>query len=171
MRKPLASEYESTYIKYYIDLVQGDDVIKALEQQLQSSQKFLKLLSEEQGGFAYAENKWTLKEVVGHIIDTERIMAYRILCISRGEKQSLPGFDENEYVKNAFFNKRTLTDLINELRAVRESNILLFRSFDEETLSRKGIANGKEISVRAILFMMAGHELHHINVIRTKYLN
>ena len=171
MPKPLVSEFESSYIKYYIDLVQGDDIIKALENQLSNSHKFLRLISEEQGNFAYAENKWSLKEVLGHVIDTERIIAYRALCISRGEKQSLPGFEQDDYVKAAGFNKRTLSDLIHEFKLLRESNLALFKSFDMETKSMMGKANGKGISVRALLFMIAGHEIHHINVIKTKYLS
>ena len=171
MQKLQVSEFVSTYMKYYIDLVQGDDIIKALENQFNNSHKFLCSISEEQGNFAYSENKWSLKEVLGHIIDTERIMAYRALCVSRGEKQSLPGFEQDDYVKAAGFNKRTLSDLIHEFKLLRESNLALFKSFDMETKSMMGKSNGKEISVRTLLFMIAGHEIHHINMIKTKYLS
>jgi uncharacterized damage-inducible protein DinB len=171
MPKPTSGDYQAAYLKYYIDLVQGEDIVKALEAQLSSSSKFLRLLSEEQGNFAYAEGKWSLKEVLGHIIDTERIMAYRALSFSRGEAANLPGYEQDDYVKAAAFNRRSLADLVNEFRLVREGNILLFKSFGEETLTRTGTANNNFINVNTILHFIAGHEIHHMNVIRTKYLN
>lgn len=169
--KPQPGEYPSDYEKYYIDLVQGEDIVKAFETQLSSSQKFLKLLSEDQGNYAYEDGKWVLKEVVGHVCDTERIMLYRALCFARGESQPLPSFDEDAYVRNSNFKSRSLSDIVNEFRLVREANIALLKSFDEKSLSSRGIANLKEFSVKAILFVVAGHELHHMNVIRTKYLS
>lgn len=171
MAKPAKSEFSSDYIGYYINLVHADDPVKALENQYHANLKILKLLSEEQGNFAYAEGKWTLKEVIGHLMDSERVFAYRALAFARGEKQNLPSFDENSYVVEADFNRLSLTDIIHAYKATREANLVLFKTFSEETLSKMGKANGKSLSVRALLFMMAGHELHHFNVIRTKYLN
>src|SRR5579872_7366224 len=159
MRRPLPGEYEAEYIKNYIDLVKDDDIIKALQEQCITTNKFLKPLPEEKGNYAYAENKWTIKEVLGHVIDCERILAYRALCISRGEQQSLPGFNHNEYVKKGNFNKIKLSDIADEFRLLRESNIALFKNFDEKQLLLSGVCNGKRITVRAILFMIAGHEL------------
>ncbi len=124
----------------------------------------------EKEEYRYAEGKWTVKEVLGHICDTERILGYRALCIARGEQKELPGFDENHYVSNGYFNKRSLYDLAHEFSIVRESNIALFKSFDENILDKKGTANKNIMSVRSILFMIAGHEKHHINVIKERYL-
>ena len=111
-----------------------------------------------------------MKEVVGHLIDTERVFAYRSLCIARGEKKSLPGFEQDDYVKEGNFNRRELFDLNYEFRLLRESNLLLFKSFTPEMLRRKGFANESSISVLAILFIIAGHELHHMNVLQEKYM-
>jgi hypothetical protein len=112
-----------------------------------------------------------VKEVVGHIIDTERIMCTRALCIARGEKQSLPGFDENEYVTAANFDKRTLYDLIREFGYVRESTLAFFKTLTEEDLDRNGIANNNPVTPRALLYIIAGHHLHHLGVLKERYLN
>jgi hypothetical protein len=105
------------------------------------------------------------------MIDTERILSYRALCIARGEKQSLPGFDENQYAEQAQYSRRSIKDLLREYRLVREANILMFSSFDEQMLSEVGTANGKSISARALLFIIAGHERHHLSIVKEKYLN
>ena len=110
-----------------------------------------------------------MKEVLGHVIDTEKIMAYRALAIARGEKQSLPGFEQDEYVAESNFNNRSLDDLINEFLTARESNLILFKSFDEEILNRRGIASESEITVLALIYIIAGHEKHHMKVLREKY--
>jgi len=169
MRKPEQSEYPS-YYNQYIDLVKGENVIKELQDQIVSMQVFLATVPENQEDFSYAPGKWTLKEVIGHIIDTERIMAYRVLRFARGDNKVLQGFEEDEYVKAANFHKRTLYDLAHEFGLVRESNLCLFKTLDEGALSRRGMANDKEISVRALIHTIAGHTTHHLNVVRTKYL-
>ena len=133
-------------------------------------QELISEISEEKEDFAYAPGKWTPKEVIGHIIDTERIMAFRALCFARKDKTPLPGFDENYYVANANFKNRTMYDLAHEFAVVRESNIALFKCFNQEALDATGTANGREVSVRAILFMIAGHAVHHVNIIKTRYL-
>jgi uncharacterized damage-inducible protein DinB len=171
MYKPLTTEYlQSPYHSRYIDKVANDNSIEALAQQQVDTLAFFRSLTEEQLNYRYAEGKWSVKEILGHITDTERIMAYRALCIARGEQQALPGFEENDYVVTAHFDKRTITDLLREYTLVREANLALFRSFDETMLTRIGNASGRNISVRALLFIIAGHELHHLKVIRERYL-
>ncbi len=170
MKRPETTEHP-IYYKQYIDLIKSDNILKVLDKQVIDIQELLSGISEEKENFVYAPDKWTPKEVIGHIIDTERIMAYRALCFARKDKTPLPGFDENNYVANSNFNKRTMYDLGHEFAVVRESNIALFKCFDEAMLNEMGNANGKEVSVRAILFMIAGHAVHHINVIKTRYLS
>jgi len=169
MKIPANSEYPA-YYESYISLVKDENVIKLLGNRILTMQSLVSDIPEEKEEFSYAPGKWTLKEVIGHIIDTERIMSYRALCIARGETKELPGFDENQYVANAFFNKLSLYDLAHEFGVVRESSLTLFKNFDDTILGKKGIANGKEMSVRALIYMIAGHEIHHFNVINAKYL-
>ena len=169
MKRPQTNEYP-VYFQKYIDLIKSDNIIKVFDEQVMDIQELISGILEEKENYAYAAGKWTPKEIIGHIIDTERIMAYRALSIARKDKTNLPGFDENLYVANAHFSKRTLYDLGHEFALVRESNIALFKCFDKETLAEMGNANGNAISVNAILFMIAGHAEHHINVIKTRYL-
>ncbi|MFI5237024.1 MAG: DinB family protein, partial [Ignavibacteriales bacterium] len=134
------------------------------------TQDILNSFSEHRGNFRYADGKWTVKELVGHLLDSERVFAYRALCIARGEKKSLPGFEQNDYVMEGNFNRRELFDLNYEFRLLRESNLLLFRSFTPEMMQRKGFANETTVSVLALIFIIAGHEKHHMNVLREKYM-
>ena len=166
--RPAKNDYAS-YYETYISKV-DDDVLSQLENQLKETQSFLATIPKEKENYCYAEGKWTIKEVVGHIIDTERVMAYRALCISRGEKQSLPGFDQDDYIKTSDFNKRKLSDLAEELMLVRRSNLLMFKSFDENKLLKRGLANNKEVTVLALMFICAGHEKHHMNILKERYL-
>ena len=167
--RPEPGDY-ATYYERYIKLVEGDDILKILNDQSKKTQDVLNSFSEHKGNFRYAEGKWTVKEVVGHLLDTERVFAYRALCIARGEKKSLPGFDQDDYVKDGNFNRRELFELNYEFRLLRESNLLLFRSFSQEMLKKRGFANETSVTVLAILFMIAGHEKHHMNVLREKYM-
>ena len=167
--RPNPGDY-SPYYESYIKLVEGEDILKILNDQGKKTQDILNSFSEHRGNFCYANGKWTVKEVVGHLLDTERVFAYRALCIARGEKKSLPGFDQNDYVKEGNFNRRELFDLNYEFRLLRESNLLLFRTFTPEMLKLKGFANESSVTVLAILFMIAGHEKHHMNVLREKYM-
>jgi hypothetical protein len=167
--RPQSKDYP-IYYEPYIKLVRDEDALKALDTGILKMQALLSDIPEEKENYAYAPGKWTVKEVFGHIIDTERIMTYRALRFARGDGQELPGFDENTYVKNANFGKRTLIDMAHEFSVTRESNISLFKSFDEEALNRKGIANKNLVSVRALAYIIAGHQLHHVNVVKTKYL-
>jgi uncharacterized damage-inducible protein DinB len=166
--RPSEKDY-APYYKGYIDKIKGDGINYILHEQLTSISDFFKNVSEEKGNYAYAEGKWSVKEVLGHMIDTERVFAYRALCIARGEKQSLPGIEQDDYVKEGSFNKRGLKDLVNEITLVRKANLVLFDSFSEKELNRRGIASNNEVTVRALLFIIAGHAMHHITILREKY--
>lgn len=167
--RPNSSDY-ADYYNGYVNLVEGDDIIKVLYEQNKKTQDILNSFSEHKGNYRYADGKWTVKEVVGHLVDTERVFAYRALCIARGEKKSLPGIEQDDYVMEGNFNSRELFDLIYEFRLLRESNLLLFKSFTPEMLQRKGFANEFSISVLAILFIIAGHEKHHLNILEERYM-
>ena len=166
--RPVKSDY-APYYERYITLVTGDDIHKILVAQSIETQEVLNSFSETMGNYSYEEGKWTVKEVVGHLIDSERVMAYRAMCIARGEKQSLPGFDQDVYVKSGNFNKRELFDLNYEFRLLRELNLLLSRGFDQEILQKRGVANNNEVTVLALLFIIAGHEKHHMNILQERY--
>src|SRR5690606_18442301 len=127
-------------------------------------------LDENQGLYSYAHGKWTLKEVLIHCIDTERIMSYRALRFARNDQTELPGFEQNDYVPQSEANSRKMADLIEEYKILRQSTILLFKSFSDDVLKRAGVANGNPISVRALGFVISGHELHHLNVCKERYL-
>lgn len=169
MSRPDLSEYPS-YYGQYINLVKGDNILRTLQEQVLSMQNILSEVPEEKENFTYAEGKWTMKEVIGHVIDTERIFAYRALRFARQDKTELPGFDQDKYVPVGNFNIRTLYDLAHEFGNLRESNIIMFRHFDEKGWSSSGTANGQEISVRSLAYVIAGHALHHMNVVKTKYI-
>ena len=166
--RPSEKDYAS-YYKGYISEIKGDDILSILEEQLNSATKYFDSIPEEKGNYAYAEGKWSVKEVLGHVIDCERIFAARALCIARGEKQSLPGFEQDDYVREANFNKRTLKNLTDQFSLVRKSNLILFETFSDNELNKRGIANENEVTVRAILFIIAGHGLHHIKILKEKY--
>jgi hypothetical protein len=170
MNRPLPDEYPD-YYNPYINLVKVGNIIDILEEQSTFVQGFLNGIPEDLGDKAYAFGKWTLKETLGHMIDIERIMAYRFLRIVRGDKQPLPGFDQDEYVLNAKFFRRTIKDLIDEKLLVRASDLILFRTADQDDLLLRGTFNDIEISARALLYIIAGHELHHVNFIKENYLS
>ncbi len=167
--RPSKGDYGDYYQKY-IDLIPGDDIFRVLVEQNVESQNVLNSFSESKGNHSYAEGKWTVKEVIGHMMDVERIFAYRALCIARGDFNPLPSMDQDVYVKNGNFNKRQLFDLNYEYRLVRESNILLFGSFDKSVFNNRGIASGYEVTVLALMWMTAGHEKHHLNVLMERYM-
>jgi len=168
MKRPLAEEFPLFY-KGYVDTV-SDDVLTELEQQMESFPALLRNVPMEKASFAYAEGKWTIQELAGHVIDTERIMAYRALRISRNDATPLPGFDENDYVSNAHFADRSLESLADEFAALRKANMYLIRSLNETEIARSGISNEKPISVRALIFIMAGHVNHHAAILKQRYL-
>jgi uncharacterized damage-inducible protein DinB len=166
---PTAGTY-SEYQKRYVDLLAGKNPLSVLEKQVLDFKVLLSEIPFEKEGHAYADGKWTIKQVVGHMIDTERILAYRALCIARGEKINLPAFEENDYVANASFNDRTLTELAREFGVVREATLLLYRHMNEEELDRLGMANNTAITPRALVFFIAGHHIHHERVLRERYV-
>lgn len=168
--RPNKNDYDPYYAGY-LNLVEGDNVHKVLSVQSQQTQEVLNSFPKAMGDFAYQTGKWSVKEVIGHLIDTERVMAYRAMCIARGERQPLPGFNQDEYVKQGNFNKRTLSDLVYEFRLLRESNMLLAKGLDEEAFNKRGIANNKEVTVLALFYIIAGHEKHHMNVLIERYLS
>ncbi len=169
MTRPQKDEYNS-YYESYINKVTNNDVISFLEEQLNRLVSLFTSIPPGKEKYSYAEGKWSIKEVLGHLTDTERIFAYRALCISRGEKKPLPGYEQNDYVECAGFNDWPLNDIINEFKLLRESNILLFKNFKEDTLVNLGIASENPVTVRAVLFIIAGHTEHHLDIIKTKYL-
>lgn len=165
---PTSDEYGEFY-EGYINRVNGSNVLQMLIEQGQKTYGLIQRLSPEEANHRYEREKWSVKEVIGHLIDTERIMAYRALSIARGEQKSLPGYDQDDYVAHASFNARSLQSLSAEYDAQRNSNISLFSSFDEEQIQRIGTANGMELSVRALVHIIVGHEKHHLNMLREKY--
>ncbi len=169
MAKPEPTEY-APYFGKYVALVPDGDIVVTLGKQIQDTLGLLGGLTEAQGDLRYAPGKWSVKEVIGHLIDTERIFAYRALRFARTDATPLPGFDENVYVANAGFGSRSLADLAGEFESVRKSNIYLFKNLDGDSLLRRGAANDNEISVRALAYNIAGHELHHVGILRARYL-
>ena len=168
--KPDAAEYLPYYGKY-ISLVPDGDIITVLEKQIQETTGFLESIPESRAGFRYAPDKWSIKELVGHMIDSERIFAYRALRFARNDKTPLPGYEQDDYVSNASFDRCTLTGLASELKSVRQSTLFLFKHLDENAWMRRGLANDSEASVRALAHIIAGHELHHREILRSRYLS
>jgi len=165
-----SSEYNPFYQTYVMALGNVD----LLEELKAGKSNFLSLfekISEEKLDFAYEEGKWTLAEAIVHTIDTERIFQYRALCIARNDKTPFPGFDQDAYVPYSNASNRTRKDLIEEYKAVRDSTISLFNSFDDESIKRIGTASGSKMSVRALGFIISGHQAHHIRIIEERYLS
>lgn len=173
-RTQLTRPSENEHLPYfgrYISLAPEGDILATLETQGRIHAAELRRLTEAQGGYRYAEGKWSIKEVVGHIADAERVFADRALRIARGDRTSLPGFDENSYVANAAFDRCALEDLIQDWENVRRSTLSLFRLMDDAAVVRMGTANGADVSVRAVAYIVAGHELHHMKVLQERYLD
>ncbi len=168
MQRPDTNEYP-IYCQYAINLV-GEDILLHLRQRQGLVADFYKSISEEKSLYAYEAGKWTIRELMGHIIDTERILAYRALVLARGEQQSLPGFEEDSYVRAARFNERTLQSLLEEFALVRASTIALVEHLRPELHSLSGQANGHHFTVRGLCALIAGHEHHHSNIVAERYL-
>lgn len=166
--RPAATEYAPPYAGYVAN-VPEDDILGAIEEQSAVTQKLLASLDESKAMYRYAESKWSVKEVLGHFIDAERIFAYRALAIARGETQPLPGFDENDYVRSADFDSWKLGDLSEHYALVRRATIVLFRNFPEQAWERRGTASSYPITTRAIAWIIVGHERHHVKVLRERY--
>jgi hypothetical protein len=169
MTKPNADQYPE-YFQKYINCVNEDDLRLAFENQLPAAQSFFNAISSDYSGQRYAPGKWTIKEVLQHIIDTERVFSYRALCIARGELQTLPSFDEKEYADYAMGSTRQWPDLIAEFTAVRRSTTILFDGLPETSLLRMGNVSNYTISPLALGFITIGHAYHHIMVIEERYL-
>jgi hypothetical protein len=168
-RRPEPADYPA-YFERYIRLVPDGDILETLARQMEESAAFLAAISDDRARFRYAAGKWSVKEVVGHVIDSERVFAYRGLRFARSDRTPLPGFDENAYVAVAGFDRRPLADLAGELRLVRAASIALFEGLDEAALVRRGLANDREHVARSVPWIIAGHELHHLDVVRKRYL-
>ena len=168
MKRPEATEYADYYAKY-ISKVPGTDLLKVLESERSQMLQLFAGRAEREGNFRYGPEKWTVKETLGHINDAERIFACRALRIGRGDKTPLPGFEQDGFVKNGGHAGRTLEDLVEEFSAVRAASITLFRSFDENAWSQRGIASQKEVTARALGFIVAGHQIHHRMILEERY--
>lgn len=166
--RPEADEIPPHYVAYIARVTESDPVA-VLAAQIDVTTALLRGVSEADALKRYAPGKWSVKEVVGHLADTERIMAYRALRVARGDETPLPGFDENAYVPPARFDARPLADLVADLRTVRSASVSLFKSFDADAWRRRGTASGKAVSVRAIGYMIPGHERHHVEILKTRY--
>lgn len=169
MPKPSPTSYPG-YFQKYIDQVPEQELFTAFDKQLPVIGSFLSALTEERSAHTYAEGKWTIKELLQHITDSERIFNYRALCFARGEKVSLPGFEENDYAAHSNANSRTWQSLVDELLAVRHSTTLLYRSFTPDALSASGTANNNAITVASMGFITLGHFYHHKKVMEERYL-
>lgn len=168
--KPEPTEF-APYYGTYINKVENKDLLPALVENLDSFSAFLKSIPPDQLEYRYAEGKWTVKEVIVHLLDAERIFAYRALRFARNDKTDLAGFEENDYVPQSNAANQTAQSLLAEFQAVRNASITLFKSFTPEMCLRSGKANGKEISVRSLGFIIVGHTIHHQQTIRERYLN
>ena len=166
--RPEPGEYAPSYVRY-ISLVPGNDILGTLDTQRRQMLILLSGHDDSDGNFRYAPDKWSVKQVLGHVCDTERIFAYRALRISRGDRTPIEGFEQDDYVRNGPFANRPLAELIEDYIAVRRATLTLLRNLDETAWSRRGIANKNEVSVRAIAYTIAGHELHHCRILEEKY--
>ncbi len=166
--RPDATEYAPFYATYVADVPEGD-VVAALRASGTEILAVLATIPAARGGHRYAPDKWTVREVIGHVIDAERIFTYRALRLARADATPLPGFEENDYVRSAGADARTLADLVHELRVVRESTVCFFESLPDAAWARRGVVNGREVSVRALAYITAGHARHHRAVLRERY--
>src|SRR5689334_7696031 len=169
MNRPTPTEY-APYYEDYVSQVSESDIMPVLRSQMDELDVLLARVEPAQETHRYAEGKWSIREMIGHLIDGERVFGYRTFCIARGEQQNLPGFDQNDYMVTAPYDRIELEDLLSELRLIRLGNIAMLRTLDEEAWSRAGHANGNQVTVRALAFIMAGHVRHHMNVLRERYL-
>lgn len=170
IERPAAHEYDPYYAGY-IDRVEGKQLLEVMRRQQSRVLDLLTGLSEEQASHRYAPDKWSIKQVIGHLMDTERVFVYRALSIARGEKQSLPGFEQDEYVASGGFDVRTVESLRDEYQAVRSATIAFFASLDDASWLDTGTANEVNVSVRAIGYIIPGHEAHHLSIIEKRYLS
>jgi uncharacterized damage-inducible protein DinB len=169
VQRPAPTEHVPYYARY-IDLVPEGSILAALETQIGETIALLAPLSEARARHRYAAGKWSVAEVVGHIADSERVFAYRALRFARADATELPGFEGDDYVANARFDERPLADVLREFESVRAATLSLFRSLDEEAWGKGGVANEAPVTVRALAWIIAGHELHHRALLAERYL-
>jgi hypothetical protein len=169
MNRPETTEF-APYYNNYISLVDGNDVLPFLSAQHAEIRELISGLPEEKGTFAYADGKWTIKELLSHLVDGERIFSYRVLRISRGDITPIEGFEQDGYIENSNANNRSFADLLEEFELQRRSNLLMVSNISDEGSKRMGTASDNPVSVRALTYVMAGHVTHHINILRERYL-
>jgi len=167
--KPAITDYPEHY-RNYVNLVPEGKIIEILESQLHDTKNLLADIRKEQADFRYAEGKWSVLEVVGHVMDTERIMNYRILRMARGDQTPLAGYDDEKYVEESFFSNRTIADLLSEWTVVRAATIALLKGLPEGAWTKTGIANNGEFTVNSIAYIIAGHERHHVGLLKSRYM-
>lgn len=167
--RPDPAEFAPFYAGY-VGRIPDGDLLATLEAQVGEYFQTLNPITEAKAGFAYAPGKWTIKELLGHVVDAERVFSYRAMRIARGDETPLPGFDENAWVPLSGANDRTLADLLGEFRAVRGATLALLRHLPADSVTRRGVASGKEVSVRALAWVIAGHASHHLGILRERYL-
>lgn len=168
--RPEPGEYNPYYDRY-ISLISGADILGTLDAQRRQTLLLLSGRDEADGNFRYAPGKWSAKEVLGHVCDTERIFAYRALRIARGDQTPIEGFEQDDYVRNGPFANAPLEELVEDYIAVRRATLTLFRNLDEVAWSRRGVANKNEVTVRALAYIVAGHEMHHRRILEERYFN
>lgn len=167
--RPLPGEY-SPYYGDYIKLVGSGDIVTVLANQIKTTREVLDAIPSRFSSFSYAEGKWSISEVVGHLIDTERVMAYRALAFARGDKHDLPNMDQDQYVAESSYRSCKIADLTAEFESLRIANVRFFANLETDKWSRGGNASGQFVTVRALAFIIAGHELHHMAVLKERYL-
>jgi hypothetical protein len=169
MSRPEKTEY-AEYYETYVSLVDENDIVSALQNQLAEIENLFAGIAEEKGAYAYAAGKWSIKQLVGHLIDGERIFSYRAFRFSRADRTALASFEQDDYIAHGNFNQRPLKDLIEEFSLVRRATNILFKNLSADAWSRTGTASEAEVSVRALAYIMVGHVRHHANVLQTRYL-
>ena len=168
-RRPDPSEYAPFYAGY-VSAAPAGNIVDGLRHQQTSIIEFLSTLPEELAGHRYAEGKWSVAEVLGHVVDTERVFGYRVLHFARGATSAIPGMDQDEFAAAAPYHQRSLASIAKEFAWIRAANVEQYQAFDADILSRSGIASGVSVSVRALLHIMAGHAAHHVAVLKERYL-
>jgi hypothetical protein len=167
-RRPAANEYPA-FFDTYIRLVEEADLGEIMARQIDETMTYYRGLSEAQAGYRYAPDKWSVKQVLGHLADTERVMQYRALGVARGDQTSFPGFEQDDYVATAGSDVRPWSSLLDELKAVRQSSVHLFRALDDTALDRVGKVNQKAMTARALGYVIVGHERHHLALLKDRY--
>lgn len=167
--RPTSNEY-APYHAEYVGAVPDGDVLALFERQGQETLALLRSIGEQKSGYRYATGKWSVREVVGHIMDAERVFTYRALTFARGDATALPSFDENAWAAVSNADRRTMASLLDEFSALRTASAALFRSFGEAEFARHGTASGYRVTVRGLLYVTAGHERHHVRILRERYL-